>query len=207
MKIQFLEKRQRVENQAEALKFHEETAGAKARMEVYRSHDEVSAEEDSIPQPMEEQTLEFGQQLREDGNTNQKEIVRHAEENSCSRLPRVSNEREADEGWITMKQSKEVRQGVQSTKINMQMDRAHNATTEQSTKEFRSNKYGNQNEKDDALTGMICKLLSQQSAPNVDMFDGNPVEFNYIMSIFEEMVESKVIGPRGRLTRLINYTK
>ena len=102
MKIQFLEKRQRVENQAEALKVHEETAGAKARMEVYRSHDEVSAEEDSIPQPMEEQTLEFGQQLREDGNNNQKEIVRHAEENSCSRLLRVSNEREADEGQTAM---------------------------------------------------------------------------------------------------------
>ena len=57
---------------------------------------------------------------------------------------------------------------------------------------------------------MICELLSQQSAHNVDidMFDGNPLEFNYIMSIFEEMVESKVIGPRGRLTHLINcYTK
>ena len=52
-------------------------------------------------------------------------------------------------------------------------------------------------------------MLSQQSAPNVDidMFGGNPMEFNYFMSMFEEMVESKVIEPRGRLTRLINYTK
>ena len=59
------------------------------------------------------------------------------------------------------------------------------------------------------MTGMMCKLLSQQSAPNVDidMFDGNPLEFNYFMSIFEEMVESKVVDPRGKLTRLINYTK
>ena len=59
------------------------------------------------------------------------------------------------------------------------------------------------------MTGMMCKLLSQQSAPNVDidMFDGNPLEFNYSMSIFEEMVESKVVDPRGKLTRLINYTK
>ena len=55
----------------------------------------------------------------------------------------------------------------------------------------------------------MCKLLSQQSAPNVDidMFDGNPLEFNYFMSIFEEIVESKVVNPRGKLTRLINYTK
>ena len=61
----------------------------------------------------------------------------------------------------------------------------------------------------DWQTGMMCKLLSQQSAPNVDIdiFDGNPLEFNYFMSIFEEMAESKVIDLRGRLTRLINYTK
>ena len=35
-KIQFLEQRQRAENPAEALKVHEEMAGAKARMEVYK---------------------------------------------------------------------------------------------------------------------------------------------------------------------------
>ena len=90
----------------------------------------------------------------------------------------------------------------------MQMDRAHNATLEQRTKDLRSSKDGNQSETDDGLTGMMCKLLSQQSAPNVniDMFDGNHLEFTYFMSIFEEMVESKVVDPRGRLTCLINYT-
>ena len=207
-KIQFLEQRQRAENQAEALKVHKEMAGAKARMEVYKSYDEVSTEEDSIPPPMKEKTLEFGQQFREDGKYNQKEILRFAEENFCSRLTRLSNRRDADEGQIAMMQSNEVRRDVQSTKINMQMDRAHNATLEQRTKDLRSSKDGNQSETDDGLTGMMCKLLSQQSAPNVDIdvFDGNPLEFNYFMSIFEEMVESKGVDPRGRLTRLINYT-
>ena len=47
-KIQFLEQRQRAGNQAEVLKVHEEMAGAKARMELYKSHDEVIAEEGSI---------------------------------------------------------------------------------------------------------------------------------------------------------------
>ena len=56
----FLELWQRAENQAEALKVHKEMAGAKARMEVYRSHDEVNAEEGSIPPPMNAQMLEFG---------------------------------------------------------------------------------------------------------------------------------------------------
>ena len=71
---------------------------------------------------------------KEDGNNNQKKIVQHVEENSCSRLPRKTNERDTDEGQIAMKQSKEVRQEVQSTAINMQMDKVHNATTEQRTK-------------------------------------------------------------------------
>ena len=68
---------------------------------------------------MKEETLEFGRQLREDGNNNQKEIVRYVEENSCSRLPRESNESDTDEEQIAMKQSQEVRQEVQSTTINM----------------------------------------------------------------------------------------
>ena len=56
---------------------------------------------------------------------------------------------------------------------------------------------------------MICKLLPQQSAANVDIdvLDGNSLEFNYVMCMFEEIVERKVVNPRGRLTPLINYTK
>ena len=56
---------------------------------------------------------------------------------------------------------------------------------------------------------MMCKLLPQQSAANVDidLLDGNSLEFNYVMSMFEEIVERKVVNPRDRLTRLINYTK
>lgn len=56
---------------------------------------------------------------------------------------------------------------------------------------------------------MMCKLFSQQCATNVDIdvLDGNSLEFNYVMSMFEEIVERKVVNPRGRLTRLIKYTK
>ena len=156
-KIQFLEQRQRAENQAETLKVHEEMAGAKARMEVYRSHDEVNAEEGSIPTPMKEKRLEFGRPLREDCNNNQKEIVRYAEKISCSRSPRVSNRRDADAGQIAMRQIKEVWQEVQSMNINMQMDRAYNATLEQRTKEFKSNRYGNQ--KDDCCQNNLLLML------------------------------------------------
>ena len=56
---------------------------------------------------------------------------------------------------------------------------------------------------------MMCKLFSQQSATNVDIdvLDGNSLEFSYVMSMFEEIVERKVVNPRGRLARLIKYTK
>ena len=48
----FLEQRQRAEIQAEALEVYEEMADAKARMEIYRSYDDVNAEECSIPPSM-----------------------------------------------------------------------------------------------------------------------------------------------------------
>ena len=55
----------------------------------------------------------------------------------------------------------------------------------------------------------IVKLLQLQSAPTVDIdeFDGNPLEFNYFLATFKEVVEQKVDDPRGRLTRLIKFTK
>ena len=48
-----------------------------------------------------------------------------------------------------------------------------------------------------------------KAAPEVDMepFDGNTLNYHYFMSLFKEVVESKIDDPRGRLTRLIKYTK
>ena len=56
---------------------------------------------------------------------------------------------------------------------------------------------------------MMCKLLSQQAASEVDidMFDGDSMEFHYFMAVFHEAVEKKIDDARGRLTRLIKFTK
>ena len=56
---------------------------------------------------------------------------------------------------------------------------------------------------------MLCKLVKEQSAPQIDLepFDGNPLEYKYFMSMFKESVEKKIEDPRGRLTRLIQYTR
>ena len=55
---------------------------------------------------------------------------------------------------------------------------------------------------------MVCKLLNQQAAPeiDIDVFDGNPVEFHYFMAVFNEVVEKRIDDEKGKLTRLIKYT-
>ena len=57
-------------------------------------------------------------------------------------------------------------------------------------------------------TDILCKLLQQQAAPEVDIecFDGNSLNYHYFMALFSEVVETKIDDPRGRLTRLIKYT-
>ena len=54
----------------------------------------------------------------------------------------------------------------------------------------------------------MCQLLKHQSAPDldIDVFDGNPLNFKYFMTLFREVVESKIEDPCGRLTRLIKDT-
>ena len=55
---------------------------------------------------------------------------------------------------------------------------------------------------------MMCKIVNQQSAPeiDIDIFGGNPLEFHYFMAVFDETVKKKVEDQRGKLTRLIKYT-
>ena len=60
----------------------------------------------------------------------------------------------------------------------------------------------------DSVNEMMFQLLKQQSAPEIeiDVFDGNPMEFHYFMAVFKEVVEKRVDYERGKLTRLIKYT-
>ena len=41
---------------------------------------------------------------------------------------------------------------------------------------------------------------------DVEVFDGNLLNFKYFISVFKEVVETKLDNPRGGLTRLIKYT-
>ena len=55
----------------------------------------------------------------------------------------------------------------------------------------------------------IVEMLKLSQAPTVDLdvFDGNVVEFPYFLTTFKQVVEEKVPDERGRLSRLIKYTK
>ena len=59
------------------------------------------------------------------------------------------------------------------------------------------------------ITEMLCKVVKEQSAPQVDLepFDGNPLEYTYFMSMFRESVKKKIEDPKGRLTQLIQYNR
>ena len=40
----------------------------------------------------------------------------------------------------------------------------------------------------------------------MELFDGNVLNYHHFMALFEEIVESKVEDPRGRLIRLFKFT-
>ena len=52
----------------------------------------------------------------------------------------------------------------------------------------------------DDTTNVLCQLLKQQAAPDVetDTFDGNPLlNYFYFMALFKEAVERKITDPKG----------
>ena len=54
----------------------------------------------------------------------------------------------------------------------------------------------------------LCELLKLQGTPDValDCYDGDPLNYKYFITTFEEVVEKEVTDARGRLMRLIQYT-
>ena len=52
----------------------------------------------------------------------------------------------------------------------------------------------------------LCKIMKLQTAPEVDIFDGNVLNYHHFMALFKEVVEFKVEDSRGRLIRILKYT-
>ena len=51
----------------------------------------------------------------------------------------------------------------------------------------------------------LCHLVKKQSAPDIelDVFDGNSLDFHYFIKLFNEVVGKNVDDLRGRLARLL----
>ena len=62
-------------------------------------------------------------------------------------------------------------------------------------------------EQSDILCAMM-KLINLQTAPEVDIdvFTGDPLEYQYFRATFKDVVENKIEDPRERLIRLLKYT-
>ena len=58
------------------------------------------------------------------------------------------------------------------------------------------------------IVDALCHLVKQQLAPDIelDVFDCNPLDFHYFMTLFHEVMEKRIDDPRGRLPRLVKYT-
>ena len=56
--------------------------------------------------------------------------------------------------------------------------------------------------RDANVADMLCKMMNQQSAPEIDLdvFDGNLLNFHYFMAVFREAIKKKIEDPLGRLT-------
>ena len=67
--------------------------------------------------------------------------------------------------------------------------------------------YGSQGSSIEVLD-VLCQMLKQHLLLNVDMevYDGNPLNLKYFMTMFKELEESKTEDPHERLAQLIKYT-
>ena len=57
------------------------------------------------------------------------------------------------------------------------------------------------------IVEVLCNLVKHQLAPDVDLdvSDGNRLDYHYFMTLFHKLVEKRIEDPRRRLTRLIKY--
>ena len=59
------------------------------------------------------------------------------------------------------------------------------------------------------ISKVLCDLVKQQSAPDIDLdvFDGNHLQYHYFITMFYEMVEKRIDDPSGRITCILKYTR
>ena len=180
---QYVEQRQQIENQAEMLKIKQEIAKIKPRMEAYSW----------------KETYEKA--------THRRILV-----------PRLKTSDEKEKQCLSEKQINHYNtKSVKNLGDTCTYDVQAPPMRKDSSKSMKVNKRSEIKDErrkheeeftDTSVADMLCKMMKQQSASEIDLdvFDENPLNFHYFIALFSEAVEEKIEDPRGRLTRLIKYT-
>ena len=166
--------------QAESLKLDEEMEKASARVTIYEN--ENQGQDQGMVFKMEEHKQDkiiYHQQT-----TKHSEINQHGDrknvgtQNVYSSIPRESYDQRLQRVFRQAPRTNPVEPAIASSKKAVE---------------------------DIEMGKMLLQLVKQQSAPTVDIeeFDGNPLQYSYFRSMFQEVVEKKIANSQERLTRLI----
>ena len=59
------------------------------------------------------------------------------------------------------------------------------------------------------IYNLLINIIQQKAASEVELecFEGNPLEYNHFADLFREVIEKWIPDPKGRLLRLLKYTR
>ena len=158
-----------IKNEAEKLKRGKRLAKTKERIQAYNNIELEGGKEKEQLQP----------KLMEDN------WMRSIRMDNASRAAKI--EIEQDRGAVIIRKEQNAQQrNTWDLQDKVNRENLPDKTTKEELEYGRDQKN---------VTGMMCERLQQQAAPDleIDIFDGNPMDFHYFMAIFKEVVENKVL--------------
>ena len=172
---EFPEKRQLAENQPERLKIQEKVAKAKARSEVYSTMQDHAFVKNEVAT-----NEEF---KRDQAASNTKITTSVHQQILKPQMGQSSYKGEIDASNTLKGRTIKSSSKKSCDRIRCAADAQAKSTLLPKVKDF-----------DGEMSRMLCSLLRQQSAPDVDIqtFRGDPLEYHFFMSSFREAVERKV---------------
>ena len=166
---ELLQQKQMIHNEAEKLKIKERLVKAKARIQAYNNIELEGGKEKEQLQP----------KLLEDN------WMRSIRMDDASRAAKI--EIGQDRGAvITRKEQNAQYRNTWDLQDKVNRENLPDKTTKEELEFERDQKN---------VTEMMCERLQQQAAPDleIDIFDGNPMDFHYFMAVFKDVVENKVL--------------
>ena len=185
----YIERRKAAEYGGESLRIQQKVEKAKARAEVL---DEEIKNENTEERKPDHRENRIHSRCRYEDDQNLKEQV-HWPENLSRKGTRLS--------YDTLVNIKTNAQKFNYEEISLDNSRVNRGDKICTKKAEPTNLYNQ------TATDVLCQLLKKEAVPEVDIevFDGNLLNFKYFISLFKENVEMKLDDPRGRLTHLIKY--